>query len=95
VHSKPSKPSNSPRRERKSGQSLDAVHIPDALLKITTVITITGLSESTIRRKVAASQFPPPVKDGARCTRWVARDLSAWLRCRAGSTSNNESHKAA
>jgi len=76
-------------------QSLEAVHIPDALLKIATVVAATGLSESTIRRKVAAAQFPRPVKDGARCTRWVARDLSAWLRSKAAPNLNNETHKAA
>lgn len=72
-----------PRKPRESAQSLQAVQIADALLKIQTVITVTGLSESSIRRKVAEGKFPVPIKDGARCTRWVAGDVTSWLRAKA------------
>jgi len=48
-------------------------------LKIQTVIGVTGLSESSIRRKVAEGKFPQPDKDGTRCTRWVAGDVTNWL----------------
>lgn len=71
-----------PRKTRESVQSLHAVQIADALLKIQTVITVTGLSESSIRRKVASGNFPKPYKDGARCTRWVAGDVTNWLRAK-------------
>lgn len=66
--------------KREPSQSIHAAQIADALLKIQTVTTITGLSESSIRRKVAAGLFPAPVKDGTRCTRWVAGSVTAWLR---------------
>jgi hypothetical protein len=33
-------------------QTLQAVHIPEALLKVQTVVSLTGLSESTIRRRI-------------------------------------------
>lgn len=72
-----------PRKPRESAQSLQAVEIADALLKIQTVIAVTGLSESSIRRKVAAGDFPVPVKDGKRCTRWVAGNVTNWLRAKA------------
>jgi prophage regulatory protein len=71
------------RHNRAPAQSLQALHIPEALLKIQTVEAVTGLSESTIRRKVAEKKFPAPVKDGARCTRWVAGQVSNWLRAKA------------
>lgn len=71
-----------PRKPRESAQSLQAVQIADALLKIQTVITVTGLSESSIRRKVADGKFPRPVKDGTRCTRWIAGDVTNWLRAK-------------
>ncbi len=61
-------------------QPLHAIQIANALLKIQTVIGVTGLSESTIRRKVAECKFPKPIKDGTRCTRWVAGDVTNWLR---------------
>nr|WP_145545771.1 AlpA family phage regulatory protein [Variovorax boronicumulans] len=71
------------RYNRAPAQTLQALHIPEALLKIQTVTAVTGLSESTIRRKVTDGKFPAPVKDGARCTRWVAASVSNWLRAKA------------
>ena len=68
------------RYNRAPAQTLQALHIPEALLKIQTVISVTGLSESTIRRKVAEDKFPRPIKDGTRCTRWVAGGVTNWLR---------------
>lgn len=61
-------------------QTLDSFKIPEALLKIQTVVAVTGLSESSIRRRVAADLFPAPVRDGRRCTRWVAAKVQNWLR---------------
>ena len=58
---------------------LEAASLPDALLKIQTVGTDTGLSASSIFRKTAAGEFPEPVRLGARCTRWRAADVQAWL----------------
>lgn len=74
------------RYNRSPAQSLQALHIPEALLKIQTVEAVTGLSESTIRRKVADKKFPAPVKDGARCTRWIAGQVSNWLRAKQAVT---------
>ena len=65
--------------KRPPAQTLHALHIPEALLKIQTVTAVTGLSESSIRRKVAEGKVPQPVKDGTRCTRWVAGNVSNWL----------------
>ena len=63
-----SAPTQRPRRP--SAQTLQAALIPDALLRIDVVEHLTGLGESTIRRKMAAANFPQPIKNGARCTRW-------------------------
>ena len=62
-------------------QPLEAATLPDALLKIQTVAAITGLSPSTIFRKLAADppQFPVPVRLGTRCTRWKSASVRAWL----------------
>lgn len=60
-------------------QSLEAASLPDALLKIQTVATVTALSASSIFRKTAAGEFPEPVRLGQRCTRWRAADVRAWL----------------
>ena len=71
-------------KARKRGarfQPLEAASLPDALLKIQTVAAITGLSPSTIFRKLAADppQFPEPVRLGKRCTRWKSASVRAWL----------------
>ena len=62
-------------------QPLEAASLPDALLKIATVAAVTGLSASTIFRKLAADppQFPEPVRLGTRCTRWKSASVRAWL----------------
>lgn len=73
-----------PRRQHR--QTVAAAQIPEARLKIQTVIEVTGRSESTIRRMVATGEFPAPIKDGARCTRWVAADVTSWLLSRGGAT---------
>ena len=75
-------PTQTQARHSRATQTIQALHIPEALLKIQTVVAVTGLSESSIRRKVAAGTFPAPVKDGARCTRWVAAKVQNWLRAR-------------
>ncbi len=67
---------------RTAAQSVNALLCADALLKIQTVIEVTGLSESSIRRKVRVGEFPKPIKDGTRCTRWVAGSVSNWLRAK-------------
>lgn len=61
-------------------QSILASQLPDALLKVQTVSAVTGLSASTIHRKVAASSFPKPIRLGARCTRWKSREVAEWVR---------------
>ena len=76
--------SHSVKISRQHRQTVAAAQIPEARLKIQTVIELTGLSESSIRRKVSAESFPAPIKDGTRCTRWVASDVTAWLRARGG-----------
>jgi prophage regulatory protein len=71
-------------RRAKTSQPLQAAGIPDALLRISTVQAITGLSRSTIYAKVARREFPPPLRLGARCTRFRAGAITAWLAAQAG-----------
>lgn len=54
------------------------------MLQVRTVIAVTGLSETSIRRKITAGKFPRPIKDGKRWTRWRAGDVNAWLAAKAG-----------
>lgn len=61
-------------------QALQAALVSDALLRIGVVEQLTGLGETTIRRKMATADFPQPIKNGTRCTRWRAGDVTTWLR---------------
>ena len=70
-------------RER-NPQPLHAVQLADALLRIQTVVSVTGLSGATIYRKLKAGDFPRPVRMGARCTRWKAADVRAWIQAQGG-----------
>jgi len=63
-------------------QPLDLLQVPGARLKIDTVATVVGLSPATIYRKVKAKEFPDPIRDGARCTRWVSDSVRTWLDAR-------------
>ena len=60
-------------------QPLHAAQVADALLRLATVEALTGLGRSTIYAKLAKNQFPQPVRLGARCTRFRAGDVQAWL----------------
>lgn len=66
-------------KRQRSHQPLDAAHIADALLRLSTVVAITGLSRSSIYARLSANQFPQPVRLGSRCTRFRAADVQAWL----------------
>ena len=67
------------KKDRRAHQPIEALQIPDALLKTSTVVAVTGLSASQIQRKVLAGTFPAPVRLGTRCTRFVAGSVRAWL----------------
>ena len=60
-------------------QPLHVLQLEDALLRIKTVSHTVGLSTATVYRKLAAGEFPKPVRLGSRCTRWKAADVRAWI----------------
>ena len=65
-------------RSRKA-QPLEAAKNPAALLRIETVVALTGISRSSIYTLIAAGRFVQPVRLSARCTRYRAGDVAAWL----------------
>jgi prophage regulatory protein len=76
-----SRPAKKPRCRPQ--QPLHAVQIADALLRVATVVALTGLSRSTIYERVARDDsFPRPIRMGLRCTRFRAADVQAWLASR-------------
>jgi prophage regulatory protein len=52
---------------------------PDRILRIKTVLQRTGLSRSTMYRKMQNGTFPPAIKISTRCVGWRECDVAAWL----------------
>jgi prophage regulatory protein len=53
---------------------------PDRIVRIAEVLKRTGLTRSTLYRKVTAGTFPRNVRISTRCVGWRESDLQAWLR---------------
>lgn len=53
---------------------------PDRILRLKTVLDRTGLSRSTLYRKVENGTFPAQVQIAARCVGWRESAVSDWTR---------------
>jgi prophage regulatory protein len=53
---------------------------PDRILRLNTVLDRTGLSRSTLYRKVDQGTFPAQVRLAARCVGWRESAIAAWMR---------------
>lgn len=53
---------------------------PDRILRIATVLNRTGLSRSTLYRRIQAGTFPAQIRIAERCTGWRESAINAWLR---------------
>jgi len=49
------------------------------LLRLSDVMLATSIGSSTIYRKIAAGQFPRPLRLGPGSVRWKASEVSAWV----------------
>lgn len=56
------------------------------LVRMPTVMRLTGLGRSTIYRMVAARKFPSPVRLGPRAVAWRQSDLDEWSESRPAVT---------
>lgn len=52
----------------------------DRILRIKTVLDRTGLSRSTLYRKVQNGTFPRQVRISTRCAGWRESAVTAWMR---------------
>jgi len=53
---------------------------PDRILRLNTVLDRTGLSRSTLYRKVQTGTFPKQLRIATRCAGWRESAVSAWMR---------------
>lgn len=52
----------------------------DRILRIEAVLTATGLSRSTLYRKISAGRFPRQIKIADRCAGWRQSAVHEWMR---------------
>ncbi len=52
---------------------------PDRIIRLRTVLSRTGLSRSTIYRKIAEETFPAQLKISANGTGWRESDINQWI----------------
>lgn len=57
-----------------------------AILRYADLPHAVGMSVSTVRRMIAAGDFPPPIRLGQRTVGWQFETLAAWLQARAEQT---------
>ena len=49
-------------------------------LRLNAVLDKTGLSRSTLYRKIEEGTFPKQITIGARCMAWLETDIEEWMR---------------
>ena len=49
------------------------------ILRIDSVIAVTGLARSSIYKAISDGLFPSPILLGARSVGWLAADIQKWL----------------
>jgi prophage regulatory protein len=65
---------------------------PDRIVRMETVLARTGLSRSTIYRKIAEGTFPAQLKISTNGAGWRESDINRWIADPAGwrATNDNE-----
>jgi prophage regulatory protein len=56
-----------------------AIREPDRIIRLRTVLSRTGLSRSTIYRKIAEGTFPPRIKISVNGSGWHESDINRWM----------------
>ena len=49
------------------------------ILRLPSIIELTGLSRSTIYLRISKDEFPAPISLGGRAVGWVEEDVLNWL----------------
>lgn len=64
------------------GDYMNAETIKDHIIRLPDVQKITGLSRSTLYKRVKEKTFPDRIELGARAVGWRASEIYEWLNCR-------------
>jgi prophage regulatory protein len=52
---------------------------PDRIVRLNTVLVRTGLSRSTIYRKIAEGTFPPQIRISVNGAGWRESEINRWI----------------
>ena len=53
--------------------------LTETILRLPAVKAATGLSRSTIYKRIASGAFPKPIPLGDHAVGWTASDINAWI----------------
>ena len=65
--------------QQQSARSSVSMREPDRIIRLKTVLSRTGLSRSTIYRKIAESTFPAQLKISTNGAGWRESDINRWV----------------
>jgi prophage regulatory protein len=71
------------------------MHQPDRIIRLKTVLSRTGLSRSTIYRKIAEGTFPVQLRISTNGTGWRESDINRWVENPAGWRAINDKDASA
>jgi prophage regulatory protein len=63
---------------------------PDRIIRLRTVLTRTGLSRSTMYRKIAEGTFPAQVKISINGAGWYESEINRWIADPVGWSENRQ-----
>lgn len=62
---------------------------PERILRLKSVLTRTGLTRSTLYRKIEQGSFPRQIKISERCVGWRQSAIDEWMREQEGNEAIN------
>jgi prophage regulatory protein len=66
-------------RQKQPAGGSAAVREPERIIRLRTVLSRTGLSRSTIYRKIAEGTFPPQIRISVNGSGWHESDINRWI----------------
>jgi prophage regulatory protein len=66
-------------RQKQPAGGRAAMREPDRIIRLKTVLSRTGLSRSTIYRKIAEGTFPPQIKISVNGSGWHESEINRWI----------------
>lgn len=68
-------------------------HVPERIIRLAEVKNRTGLSRSTIYRRIESDGFPPPRNLGSRIVGWLESEVSVWIESRTAKNFNADAQQ--